>query len=151
MKLLKRNLIPVQYLPATGEESDLNGNQEHTGEFYPVYGDPVSYMGNFSTPSGYTNPTFYGADIRYTNVLLLDDAKADIREDGLFLIQGHTYEIRAVRPSLNVLSIALRRLTEDHPETEPGETEPTGETGETGETGGTEPDTGTVTDDEQNP
>lgn len=128
MRLLRRNLIPVQYIPYTGRESDLNENQEHTGDFYPVYGDPVPYRGNFSTPSGYTNPTFYGDDIRYTHVLLLDNPKADIDEFGLFRIKGKLYEVRAVRPSLNGLSIALRKTTGEYP--------------------GVPPESGTVTDDE---
>ena len=131
MKLLRRNLIHVQYLPWTGKESDLNEDQVHSGEFYPIYGDPIPYSGNFSVPSGNTNPTFYGSDIRYTHVLLIENPKADINEFGLFRINGKLYEIRAVRPSLNGLSIALRKTTGDYP--------------------GVPPETGTVTDDEQSP
>lgn len=116
MKLLRRNLTEFEYLPNTGLESDLNEDEEHTGEFYPVYGEPVSYKGNISSPSGYTNQAFYGMDIRYTHVLVMDNPDLDIRETGLIRWKGELYDIRAVKPSLNVLSVALRKQTMHHPD-----------------------------------
>ena len=114
MRNLKRNEKPFEYLPWTGAESDLNSNGEHTGEFYPVYGDPVPYRGNISMPSGQAIQTFYGLDARYTHVLVLHEPDADIREQGQIRYNGRLYDITAVRPSLNVLSVALRQKTEDH-------------------------------------
>lgn len=144
MKCLRRNLRWITYYPYTGEETDLNENGEHTGEFYPEYGDPNDYLGNISTPSGQTNQTFYGEDIRYTHTLLLDNPYYDIREGGLIRWNEQWFDIIAVRPSLNVLNIALRRRTEDNIPNVPDEPdepeEPIeGETGETGEPGGDEP------------
>ena len=83
----------------------------HSGNYKPVYGDPVQYRGNISTPSGYANPQFFGVDTEYTHVLVMDNPKANIRETGLIDWNGETYEIRAVRPSINVLSAALRKRT----------------------------------------
>lgn len=115
MKLQKRNLREFEYLPYTGRETDIDPETGlHTGEFHPEYGEPVVYEGNLSTPSLIANQTFYGKDIRYTHVLLLDDPDAEIDEYGLIRVGGDEYEIRAVRPSLNVLSLALRRITKDH-------------------------------------
>lgn len=116
MKLLLKNTTLFEYKPWTGAESDLNDDGEHTGEFHPVYGDPVEYRGNISTPNGQTQQQFYGEDIRYTHTLVMDKPDADINEHGQILWKGHTYEILAVRPSLNVLSVALRRQTENHGE-----------------------------------
>lgn len=114
MKLLHRNTTKFEYIPYTGEESDLDENEMHTGEFHPVYGDPVEYRGNISTPSGNTTQTFYGMDIRYSHVLVMDKPDAEIAETGLIRWKDETYEIRAVRPSLNSLSIAMRKQTVDH-------------------------------------
>ena len=114
MKLLKRNLTEFEYLPYDGVETDLNDDGEHTGEFHPEYGEPVTYRGNISVPSGYTNQAFYGMDVRYSHVLVLDDVNADIQETGLIRWKGELYDIRAVRPSLNVLSIAIRKQTVNH-------------------------------------
>lgn len=111
MKLLKRNTTVFQYLPWTGLETDLDDNGRHTGEFRPEYGTPICKRGNISTPSGYTNQTFYGQDIRYTHVLVMDTIDEDINERGLIRWKGDEYEIRAVRPSLNSLSVALRKNT----------------------------------------
>lgn len=116
MKLLKRNTTKFEYLPNTGEESDVDSNGRHTGDYQPVYGHPIEKRGNISTPSGYTNQAFYGQDIRYTHVLVMDHPDEDIREDGQIRWKGELYDIRAVRPSLNALSVALRKQTVNHPE-----------------------------------
>lgn len=119
MRLLRRNMTKFEYLPPENEASDLNEDGEHTGEFHPVYGEPVTYRGNISAPNGQTQQQFYGEDIRYTHTLLMHDPKADIREHGLIRWRGETYDIQAVRPSLNVLSVALRRQTGTDPENGP--------------------------------
>ena len=114
MRLLKRNLTEFEYLPATGKETDLNSDGEHTGEFYPEYGDPKVYTGNISAPNGDTNQTFYGEDVRYTHTLVMDRPNVGIKEGGAILWKGDMYDIQAIRPSLNVLNVALRKQTVNH-------------------------------------
>ena len=123
MRLLRRNTTEFEYLPPTGNETDIDANGDHTGDFHPEYGDPITYRGNISAPSGQVQHQFYGLDIRYTHTLLMDDPTADIHERGLIRWQGHTYDIQAVCPSLNVLSVALRRQTDIDPENGPDEPE----------------------------
>lgn len=118
MRLLRRNTTVFEYLPCTGEATDLDENDRHTGEFHPVYGDPVEYRGNISAPSGRTQQAFYGEDIRYTHILVMDDPEAEIEENGQIRWKGAVYDIQAVRPSLNVLSIALRKRTQNPEEDE---------------------------------
>ena len=118
MRLLKRNMTDLEYLPYSGMETDLNEDGEHTGEFHPKMSDPVPLKGNMSTPNGQVNQTFYGTDERYTHVLLLDNPKADIRKTGKIRWKGELYDILAVQPSLNVMSIALRKQTENESERE---------------------------------
>lgn len=138
MRLLRRNTTEFEYLPGTGVATDVNDDGEHTGEFHPVYGTAVKYRGNISSPSGHTIQQFYGEDIRYTHTLVMDRPDAPIDEHGMVRWKGELYEITAVRPSLNVLNIALRRITgtdesegpapenEDEPE-EPEESDGEGE------------------------
>lgn len=116
MKLLLRNMTEFEYLPCDGTETDLNEHGEHTGEFHPAYGDPVTYRGNISTPSGRENQTFYGDDIRYTHTLIMDNPKVDINEYGVVRWNGDLYDIVSVKPSLNFVSIALRKQTKEHPD-----------------------------------
>ena len=116
MRLLRRNTTKFEYFPWDGTETDVNTDGEHTGEFHPVYGDPIVYRGNISTPSGQTQQTFYGQDIRYTHTLVMDSPDADIDENGIIRWKQHTYSIVAVRQSLNSFSAALRRRTENNGE-----------------------------------
>lgn len=111
MKCLRRNMTEFEYLPYLGTETDLNESGEHTGEFYPEYGAAVPYMGNISTPSGQTNQTFYGEDIRYTHTLVMGDPNVDIRENGVIRWNDAFYDIIAVRRSPNTVSIAIRKQT----------------------------------------
>ena len=114
MKCLKRNMTTFEYMPYTGEETDLNDDGEHTGEFHLEYGDPVEYKGNISTPSGQTQPLLYGEDIRYTHTLVMENPDVEIHEHGKIVWDGKTFEVTAVRKSINSVSVALRLETENH-------------------------------------
>lgn len=116
MRLLKRNTTAFEYLPNDGVSSDLNQAGEHTGEFQLVDGEAVSYRGNISIPSGQSNWTFYGLEGRYTHTLVMDNPNVDIHEGGVVRWKGNKYDVIAVRPSLNAISIALRQQTENHAE-----------------------------------
>ena len=115
MKLLKRNLTEFEYIGYTGEETDIDPETGlHTGDPVPVMAEPVWYDGNISPANLLANQTFYGEDIRYTHVLLMDDPDAEIDEYGVIRWNGDLYDIRAVRRSQNVLNIALRKQTKDN-------------------------------------
>lgn len=116
MKLLIRNMTEFEYFAPDGEATDVNDDGEHTGEFRPSYANAVTLRGNISAPSGQTEHQFYGEDLRYTHTLLMADTDAGIHEGGLIRWKGHTYDIVAVRPSLNVLSAVLRRQTDTEDE-----------------------------------
>ena len=109
MRLLRRNTTEFEYLPPTDEETDLNNDGEHTGDFHPQYGDPIVYRGNISSPSGHTTHQFFGEEVRYTHTLVMDRQDIDITEHGMIRWKGDLYDVTAVRPSLNGMSIALRR------------------------------------------
>lgn len=114
MRNLRRNETEFEYLPPTGNETDLNADMEHTGDFRSDYGDPEVYRGNISAPSGKASQTFYGEDIRYTHTLVMDQPDVRIKEGGLIRWKGDLYDIQAVRPSLNVLNAALKKQTADN-------------------------------------
>ena len=130
MKLLKRNTTEFEYLPPDGTTTDMNDDGDHTGDFRPTHGTPVTYRGNISAPSGHTNQQFYGEEVRYSHTLVMDKPDADIEETGIIRWKGNTYTITAVRRSLNVLNVALQQ--QGPPEEDPPETDPVGITGMTG-------------------
>lgn len=108
MRTLKRNETDFVYKGYVSKTEVLN-NGKHTGKFTITYADPVTYTGNISAPSGQAQQELFGMETRYSHVLLMDDPNVDIRENGLIEWKGYTYEIKAVRPSLNVLAVALMK------------------------------------------
>ena len=134
MRLLRRNTTVFGYRAYEGEQEVLV-NGHHTGNYQPSYATAVQYRGNISAPVGFVTDQLFGIDIKYTHVLLMDDPDADIAEDGLIDWKGAIYEIKAVRPSLNVLVVALKKQTENNapadeteePDEEGGEDETDGE------------------------
>lgn len=120
MRLLKRNTTVFDYRKYLGEEEILK-NGHHTGNYAPAYDEPVQYRGNISAPSGFATDQLFGINTQYTHVLLMDDPDADISEDGLIEWKGAVYEIKAVRPSLNVLAVALKKQTANHVDDSEGE------------------------------
>ena len=120
-------MTDFEFLPFSGLETDLNDDGEHTGEFHREYGEAIPYRGNISSPSGKENQTFYGEDIRYTHTLVMDDPNAEINEYGVIRWKGELYDVVAVRPSINFVSIALRRQTNEHIDPYIPENEPDGE------------------------
>lgn len=114
MKCLERNKTEFEYLPYDGTDTDLNEHGEHTGEFHRSYGEPVPYKGNISSPSGREVQTFYGEDIRYTHTLVMDNPNVAINEYGVIRWKDDLYDVVSVKPSLNAVSIALRKQTVDH-------------------------------------
>ena len=108
MKLLKRNTDEFRYYKHSGLLTDIDEDGMHTGEFRPVYADPVTYRGNISSPSGSAVQAFDGLEIRYTHTLLMDKPDVDIEETGEIEWKGKRYDIKAVRPSLNSVLIALQ-------------------------------------------
>ena len=112
MRLQYINTTTFQYRAYLGKTEVLS-NGRHTGHSEPSYADPVEYRGNISVPYGQASQQMFGQDIRYTHVLVMEDPNADIKEDGLIDWRDNTYEIKAVRPSLNYLNVALKRRTKN--------------------------------------
>ena len=110
MRILRRNSTTFRYKAYEGQ-SEVLKDGKHTGKYEVQYADPVEYRGNISLPNGAATDNLFGLNTPYTHVLIMDNPKADIKETGLIEWQGILYEITAVRPSLNVLSAALKKRT----------------------------------------
>ena len=111
MRVLRRNTVVFFYRANTGHETEAVWEEKHTGNYKAVYAEPVRYRGNISPPSGFATDNLFGVNTRYTHVLVMDNPHADIKEDGLIEWNGAEYEVKAVRPSLNVLAVALKKRT----------------------------------------
>ena len=121
-----RNKVDFEYLPYIGMGSDVNSDGEHTGDYSDnkiEYGDPVPCSGNISVPSGQTKNTFFGTDIQYSHVLIMDPPGEDFNEYGLIRWNDDLYEIKAVCRSLNGFSAALLRQTKNNAPVDSGDEE----------------------------
>ena len=116
MKLLRRNTTEFDYRPYKGK-TEILIDGKHTGRYEVTYGEPIPYRGNIDLPNGYVAKQLFGIDTDYTNIVLMDDRNADIREEGHIIWEGHTYLIQSIRRSLNVLALAIKQLPS--PETPP--------------------------------
>lgn len=110
MKLLKRNLTEFEYMAYLGKQ-EIMIDGKHTGRYEVQYADPIVRRGMIDVPTGYVQNQLFGINNDYSHVLLLDDPDADIKEAGRIRWKNALYEIKAVRQSLNVLSVALKKLT----------------------------------------
>ena len=109
MRLLKRNCSEAVYWPYESTEEHRNAYGQRTGENFVNYGNAVFLERvNFSIPNGHASQELFGKDTPYTHVMLVDDDVV-IEEHGLIMHNERMYEITAVRKSLNVLSVALKR------------------------------------------
>lgn len=110
MRLLKRTLTSFTYQPYVAKAEKLN-NGRHTGTYDVEYGEPVSYEGHIAPPYGTAHAQMFGQETRFTHVLMMDDPNVDISEQGIIAWGRHTYEVMAVRRSLNFTQIAIRQRT----------------------------------------
>ena len=109
MRLLRRWTTEFAYKPYLGKTEILKDGK-HTGRFDVSYGDEVFYRGTMTVPSGNASRELYGIDTSYSQVLLIDNPNADIKEDGLIYWKDNVYEIKPIRPSMNVLAIGLKKM-----------------------------------------
>lgn len=116
MKTLRRNLKTFDYRGYAGSTEVMADGWKHTGQYEIEYAPAVRYRGNISEPRGNAVQQLFGKDVNCTHVLVMDDPKADITVHGQIDWNGDTYTIMAVRPSINVLSVALRRETKTESE-----------------------------------
>lgn len=112
MKCQRRNTSLFLYKAYLGKQERLIDGR-HTGMPEAQYGEPVQYRGNISVPTGFATANLFGIDTQYTHILVMDNPDADIAEDGLIEWKGNVYEVKAVRPSINVLSVALKKRTKN--------------------------------------
>jgi len=113
LPLQKINLTQFWYRPFVGKREKLTDLGRHTGTYDVEYGDPVEYEGQITIPYGTATARMFGLDANYTHVLTMEDPETDITEHGQIEWKGDIYDITAVRPSLNCLTVGLRKRTKN--------------------------------------
>lgn len=109
MKLLKRNSTQFEVWPYQGKQEILDEGR-HTGRYEVQYGTPLEMVGHISIPSGFVQNKWFGIETDYTHLLIMDNPNAEIHEADRIHWKGEEYDVQAVKPSINVLNVALRRI-----------------------------------------
>lgn len=132
MKCMNRNKTQFFYALYEGKEqiSDDYGNL--TGEYEVKHSNPSECYANISAAKGETQTRQFGENESYDKVIVLDkdapnideysvlwvDSMPQLNEDGTLTLNGegkvitpHDYIVKKVAKSLNVVSLAISKVT----------------------------------------
>ena len=119
MKLLKRNLQTIYYKVYLGATEVLDDEGNETGEKEIAYSSVYSTQGNVSEATGNVSHEQFGLLDNYDKVVLLDSTELPIAEDTIFYLDKDeptedtvfNYRVKRISKSLNVLAIALEKVS----------------------------------------
>ena len=121
MRLQIRNTQTVYYCQYDRKEPRIGDDGYETGEYNVFYKTPIPILANVSPSSGTAQLLTFGTFINYDRVLLSDDVDCEIDEDCVLFVDKapeyddygqplYDYTVRAVGRSLNVLSVAIKKV-----------------------------------------
>lgn len=121
MKLMKRNLKPVNYCLFKEKVPLKDKDGYETGESGVGYAEPVEIQCSVSPAMGYTQAQMFGNLESYDKVLITDDTSCPIDENTVLFIDKKPefddkgkpifdYTVRRVAKSLNSISYAVSKV-----------------------------------------
>lgn len=119
MKLLKRNLQTIYYKLYEGVDNVVDDEGFETGEKELTYSQIYSVKANVSEATGSVAHEQFGLLDDYDKVVLLEDVSLPITEETIFSLDFSSenseditfdYRVKRISKSLNVLSIALKKV-----------------------------------------
>lgn len=121
MRLLKRNAREIQYALYIGQEDIVSGEDEYgnpifSGETEKKYSEKRALQANIGPPDGTTTADVFGGNVTYDRVLVTFDMDCPIDENSILWIDKdpetapYDYNVAAVRPSLNCIRYAIKRV-----------------------------------------
>lgn len=132
MKCMSRNKVKFFYALYEGKEPITDEYGNATGEYAVKHGNPMEFSANISAAKGETQTRQFGENESYDKVIVLDkdsppideysvlwvDTVPQLNEDGTLavnekdeVITPHDYIVKKVAESLNVISIAISKVT----------------------------------------
>ncbi len=123
MRGMVRNKQKFYYASYVGEKEIIDEYGNSTGEYAVSYGNPIGYFGNISAAQGEMQSRQFGESESYDKVIVLDDINAPIDEHSILWVDTlpllnedgttdtpHDYEVTRKAVSLNVVSLAIRKV-----------------------------------------
>lgn len=123
MRCMVRNKSKFYYASYIGETEIIDEYGNRTGEYTISYSNPRECFGNISAAQGEIQSRQFGESVSYDKVIVLDDKNTPLDEYAILWVDTlpylnedgstetpHDYTIRKVAPSLNGVSIAIRKV-----------------------------------------
>ena len=121
MRLRQRTIKTVYYRLYIGNDELIDEYGNKTGEFVPLYTDPVAIKVSVSPPSGMDVVELFGAIEHYDKIIQTCDMSCPIDENSVLYIDAepkktgtewsaHDYIIKRVAPSVNTIHIAVSKV-----------------------------------------
>ena len=125
MRTLRRNKQKFYYstFVELEELTEPNGSGGilFTGQFRPVYTEPVMMFANISPAQGASQIEQFGSSLQYDRVIVIDDPKCPIDENTVLFVDKEPerdwdgnllfdYIVRKVARSINSVSIAISKV-----------------------------------------
>lgn len=116
MRNLSRNEKTIYYALYEGQSEKTDSDGLYTGEIIASYADPVELEASISASRGTSEIDLFGANISYTNTLIVDDPDCPINEHSRLWIfkdpetDPHNYEVVMVARSLNHAAFAVQQV-----------------------------------------
>ena len=124
MRCMVRNKVVFYYALYEGQTEITDEYGNVTGQYSVTHGNPIAIRGNVSAAQGEIMIQQFGEGESYDKVIVLDDKNAPIDEHSILWVDTppllnedgstrspHDYIVTKVATSLNVKSIAIRKVT----------------------------------------
>lgn len=116
METMTINQTQFYYATYAGRQMSVDGSGYYTGESSISYSNPVSAYGNVSAARGEASVEQFGQDVAYDKIIVSCDTTLPITDTTIIWLdnnpasQPHDYIVKKVAKSLNVISIAIRKV-----------------------------------------
>lgn len=126
------NKTPFYYASFAGKQVTVDEYGNETGEYKLFYNTPVSIRGNISAAKGEAQVQYFGENLDYDKVILIDKKTAiDLQESSILwvdtlpeldaegqvvtdtdgnVVPAHDYIVKKVAISLNMKQIAIKKV-----------------------------------------
>lgn len=132
MKCMSRNKVKFFYALYDGKEAITDEYGNVTGEYAVKHGNPIEFSANISAAKGETQTRQFGENETYDKVIVMDgdappideytvlwvDSTPQLDEDGSLAVNEkgeittpHDYIVKKVAKSLNVVSLAISKVS----------------------------------------
>ncbi len=115
MNTLEINEQKLYYALCEGRQMTTDASGYYSSESEVTYSDPVAFWANVSAARGEASTEQFGQDVSYDKIIVSCDVNLPITDTSIIWIENpptaeNDYIVKKVAKSLNVISIAVRKV-----------------------------------------